>query len=96
MLLNVTSIEGSTMSKTDSTNDPGVIWPCDIERFYSISTPTRLRWESLGTLPARTVRMGTQSGWLAKDMPDVAAWLSNRRPHQFAADQLSLNGVKTA
>ena len=67
------------MKKAESTNDmPGVIWPCDIERFYAISVPTRLRWESLGTLPARTVRMGTQSGWLAKDMPDVAAWLASR------------------
>ena len=65
------------MTKADLTK-PGVLWPCDIERFYAISTPTRLRWESLGTLPARTVRMGTQSGWLAKDMPDVAAWLATR------------------
>jgi len=75
---------------------PGVIWACDLELFYNISTPTRLRWEALGTLPARTVRMGSRSGWLARDLPDVAAWLANRCAQQFAADQLSINGVKTA
>jgi hypothetical protein len=68
---------------------PGVVWPCDVELFYNIALPTRLRWEELGTLPARTVRMGSRSGWLAKDMPDVAAWLANRRAQQLIADQMS-------
>jgi predicted DNA-binding transcriptional regulator AlpA len=79
------------MNKAASSNDaPGVIWPCDLERFYAISKPTRIRWESLGTLPARTVRMGTQSGWLAKDLPDVAEWLANRRAQeQLVAEHIA-------
>jgi hypothetical protein len=62
---------------------PGVIWPCDIERFYGISTPTRLRWESEGILPARDVHMRARSGWLAAKRPDIAAWLAQQHvPNQ--------------
>jgi predicted DNA-binding transcriptional regulator AlpA len=73
---------------------PGVIWSTDLEHFYNITKPTRLRWEALGTLPPRTVLMGGRSGWLASDLPDVAAWLATRRA-QSVADQLTAtNGVQ--
>jgi hypothetical protein len=62
-----------------ATVEPGVVWPRDVELFYNISLPTRLRWEQIGTLPARTVLMGDRSGWLAKDMPGIAQWLASRR-----------------
>jgi hypothetical protein len=79
------------MNRAASNNGaPGVIWATDLERFYNITKPTRLRWEALGTLPARTVRMGGRSGWLAKDLPDIAAWLANRRAQaELVADHIS-------
>jgi hypothetical protein len=84
------------MKRAASNNAPGVIWPTDAERFYNIAKPTRLRWEALGTLPARTVRMGDRSGWLATDLPDVAAWLAGHgSTNGLPANQISVNGANT-
>jgi predicted DNA-binding transcriptional regulator AlpA len=44
---------------------PAILWPIDLERHLSISTPTRWRWERAGKLPPRDAYInGEPVGWL--------------------------------
>jgi predicted DNA-binding transcriptional regulator AlpA len=40
-----------------------VVWPRGVEERYGISAPTRWRWEKLGLLPPRDIKIGGRTGW---------------------------------
>jgi predicted DNA-binding transcriptional regulator AlpA len=65
-----------------------VVWPRGVEERYGISAPTRWRWEKLGLLPPRDIKVGGRTGWRPQTLataealqaePSGETWRGDRR-----------------